>query len=134
MNLLKETLQQLQDNNLNESDVLWCGSKQFGYFTWEDFKSLANIDYNNGYGSPEVAEDLMIATKEGFFKRREYDGSEWWEYITIPKKPEKYKKPTALTINQAIFNGLNVSCGWEDLVSLNCEYKLVSLNSEYKGE
>jgi hypothetical protein len=40
-NLLEETLKVLHENGKSEEDVMWCGSEEFGWFTWEDFKELA---------------------------------------------------------------------------------------------
>jgi len=100
MNLLKETLNILNKNRLKQSDVLWCGSVDFGYFTWQDFKDLANTDYHNRSGL-EVATDIVIVTKKGYLERHNYDGSEWWEYKEIPKMPKNYRKPIALTDGQA---------------------------------
>ena len=115
MNLLKETLEILNNNNLNEADVLWCGSVEFGYFTWQDFKDIADVEYDNGYGAPKVATDLVIVTTKGYLERHEYDGSEWWDYKKPLERPETYKKPTALTIEQAESNGV----GWKTLPVLN---------------
>jgi len=93
MNLLQETLEILSEQGKTKDDVLWCGSGAYGYFTWEDFEELANDDYNEDYGLQEVVTDLLIVGKDFWLERHEYDGSEWWEYKSFPKKPEKYVKP-----------------------------------------
>jgi len=93
MNLLQETLEILSEHGKTKDDVLWCGSEAFGYFTWEDFEELANDDYNESYGLQEVVTDLLIVGKDFWLERHEYDGSEWWEYKSFPKKPERYVKP-----------------------------------------
>ena len=118
-NLLKETLEILETNNILEEDILWVGSESFGYFSWQDFKYLADICYDAGYGSSQVALDLVIVTKEGYLERQEHDGSEWWEYKTAPTKPKKYRKPIALTTEQAEDRGFNVYCGWNSLNEIN---------------
>lgn len=39
---------------------------------------------NSGYGSPEIATDLVIRFSDGrSMWRAEYDGSEWWDFDTI---------------------------------------------------
>ncbi len=119
MTLLEETKQILQSFNKNEEDIIWCGSEEYGYFTWKDFKAIANIDYDSGFGSAQVAEDLVICGKDFWLERDEYDGAESWNYKTIPLKPTKKKTPTALTIQQATKRGLDLSCGWENLKRLN---------------
>jgi len=47
---------------------------------WENFKEVANVEYDSGFGSPQVAEDLIIMGSDFWLERHEYDGSEWWEY------------------------------------------------------
>lgn len=123
MNLLEETLAKLEDNGVKESDIIWCGSEDFGWFTWDDFKVIANIEYDCGFGSQKIAQDLIICGKRFWLERGEYDGSEWWEFKKKPKKPRKYKKPTALTIGQAESLGREVGCGWENLIDLNLASK-----------
>ena len=118
-NLLKETKEILKGNNKKLSDVLWLGSDSFGYFTVEDFEEIANTEYDAGFGSPKVAEDLIIVGKDFWLERHEYDGSESWKYKSMPIKPSKYRKPTALTVEQASKLDRDVSVGWETLESIN---------------
>lgn len=105
----EETLKILKNCNKSEKDVLWCGSAEFGWFTWEDFIAIAPEEYDNGFGSQEIAKDLLVVGDNWWLERHEYDGSEWWEYKTIPQKPEKYVKPTT------ICNGGM----WETLTEMN---------------
>jgi len=95
-NLLRETIKELQDRGKSPKDVLWCGSKEFGYFGWRDFEEVANVIYCNDFGGEEVATDLLIVGKDFWLERHEYDGMEWWEYKILPAKPENYKKPRCL--------------------------------------
>lgn len=92
----EETLEILKENNLTEKDVLWCGSQEFGWFTWEDFLKVAPEDYDSGLGGQEIAKDFLIVGEDWWLERHEYDGSEWWEFKKLPKKPEKYNKPTTI--------------------------------------
>jgi hypothetical protein len=66
MNLLKETIDTLLEHGKTEEEVLWCGSQEFGWFTWEDFKEIAYVEYDEGYGSQKVVYDLLIEGK-GFW-------------------------------------------------------------------
>ena len=120
MNLLEETIDVLKKEWKKEDDVLWCGSEDF-WFTWEEFKKVADTIYDKGYGAPKVATDLVVVGKDFWLERHEYDGAEWWELKTTPKKPEIHKKPVALTINQADELGFDISCGWESLKKINGE-------------
>lgn len=83
----------LKENGKKESDVLWCGSASFGWFTFDEFLSVAPEDYDAGFGGQEVSEDLLVVGDNWWLERHEYDGSEWWEFKTIPTKPEKHSAP-----------------------------------------
>ena len=98
MNLLDETLEVLKDHDKTPADVKWCGSEEWGWFTWEDFKKLADIIYDNGFGAQKIATDLLIVGDDWWLERGEYDGAEYWQYKTLPKKPENYKVPKTLKV------------------------------------
>lgn len=96
-NLLEETLEELENNNKNESDVLFVGFQMedgclVDYYTgkkhrisWEKFKQLAkNYWYDSGYGCNEVSLSLVIVGDDWWLEREEYDGSEWWEFKQKP--------------------------------------------------
>lgn len=90
-NLLKETIETLKSNGKTEQDVLWVGSKE-AYSTWIDFVKVSDFEYRDGYGKNEIAMDLTIVGKDFWLERHEYDGSEWWEFKSIPVKPKENKK------------------------------------------
>jgi hypothetical protein len=90
MNLLEETLDVLKENNKTESDVLWVGSEDYGYFNWEDFKELASQECKR------VATDLVVVGKDFWLERYIDNVSEWWEFKHYPKKPKIYKKPMSI--------------------------------------
>lgn len=92
-NLLKETLEILSKNGKHESDVEWCGIAGSIHFSWEEFKILANQEYDNGYGGVEVLSELLVVGKDFWLERHEYDGSEWWEFKSYPVKPPINKIP-----------------------------------------
>lgn len=95
MNLLKETIAKLADFGLTPADVVWCGNSE-GWFTWEDFEKVADVNYDAGYGGNEIAIDLIIAGKGWWLERAEYDGSEWWSLKKQLKKPSKKRVPTSV--------------------------------------
>ena len=117
-NLLKETIELLENNNKKETDVKWVGTTTHKT-TWKDFESKADIEYNSSYGSSKVAQDLLIVGDNWWLERHEYDGSEWWEYKEIPKEPIENIELKALTISQAEELEFDVSCGWENLLAIN---------------
>ena len=117
-NLLKETLELLEINNKKETDVKWVGTSTHKT-TWEDFKKNADVYYDIGYGSPKVAQDLLVVGENWWLERSEFDGYEWWDYKEMPKEPTEIIELKALTINQAYDLGYDVSIGWENLLSIN---------------
>ncbi len=117
-NLLNETKEILKENNKKIEDIKWIGCKNF-YVDTEDFIKLSDTFYDADYGSPKVAEDLLIVGDNWWLERHEYDGAEWWEYKSIPIKPQREEKIKALTIEQADSLGFDVSCGWENLTRIN---------------
>jgi hypothetical protein len=46
MNLLSETLDALNNSGKTRSDVRWIGSSNYGYFDWEHFVKIGNVEYN----------------------------------------------------------------------------------------
>jgi hypothetical protein len=89
VNLLIETSHMMEAYHKAAEDIAWIGGKDF-YIDIEDFFFAAkNTDYDNGYGSQEIAFDLVIVFKDGsWFSRTEYDGSEGWRYNECPRKPK----------------------------------------------
>ena len=119
MNLWKETIEILRKNGKSFKDIVAIRGDEF-QITKEDFVKYSNTDYDDGFGSPKVAEDLVVIGSDFWLERHEYDGSEWWEFKSTPKyKDFPFKTITALTVNQAQENGVDCSCGWENLGSLN---------------
>ena len=113
-NLLEETTEKLKNNNKNIEDIKWIGTNKH-YVDIDKFLEVANTKYDDGYGAPEVAENLLIVGDGWWLERHEYDGSEWWEYKETPKKPSNKLELKALTVNQA----QGCHCGWETLERIN---------------
>lgn len=90
-NLKKETLEDLKDGGYKPEDIEWVGCNDFTIPT-DLFWKLADYEYDSGFGSQEVATDLIIVLKDGsYLERHEYDGSEWWELKRSPKKPQAHR-------------------------------------------
>lgn len=91
MNLLTETKEAIARSGHNIDDIVFIGSLESGHScTWDEFSGLADREYDDGYGAAKVATDLVILFKDGQkMWRGEYDGSEWWEFSTPSKIPEK---------------------------------------------
>ena len=115
MNLLQETKEAIKESGHTEADIIFIGSENSGHqCTWEEFCVLADVEYDNDYGAQEVAQDLIIAFKDGQkLWRGEYDGSEWWNYSTPFKRPH-----VALPIKCLVVEGTG-RVGWVDLAEIN---------------
>lgn len=105
-NLLQETISMLESVDKTPANILWCGSKEFGYFSWELFEKLADKIYDNGYGSPAVCDDLLIVGKDWWLERHEYGGSEWWEYKGTPEKPKNQREPIVIVDDGLMWSSL----------------------------
>jgi hypothetical protein len=92
MNLLTETQEAITRSGHTITDIIFIGSEASGHScTWTEFCTLANFDYDDGFGGQEIATDLIIVFADGQkMWRCEYDGSEWWGYSTPFKRPEVF--------------------------------------------
>lgn len=103
-NLLEETLEIMADHGKAASDVRWCAIDRGYqkndpgemYFTWDDFSELADVKYDSGFGGTNVPDDMKVVGDDWWLERHEYDGAEWWEFKTLPVKPETYGKPDSI--------------------------------------
>ena len=95
LTLLEETRHDMKTNNVDESQVAWVGGSE-QWFTWDEFCSIANVDYDSGFGGQVVATDLIVVGNGWWLERHEYDGSEWWEFKTGHTKPETHLAPPSV--------------------------------------
>ena len=85
MNLLNETRDILLSNNKTFDDVIFIGDRTtHTKMTVKDLLEHANVEYNGGYGIEEINTKLILVGKDFWLERHEYDGSEWWEYKSMP--------------------------------------------------
>lgn len=95
MNFLDETLEAIKHSGHTISDVMFIGSYDGKYrMKWDKFKEKADFEYDSGFGSQHIAEDLIVFFyDQTYLTRDEYDGSEWWEYneILAYKDTDDYK-------------------------------------------
>ena len=95
INLLEETKAVLADNGKTMDDIIYICSEDYR-IPISDFELLADVNYDNGFGGQEILPDLKLCGANFWLERYEYDGSEWWEYKTMPAIPEKIKILTSL--------------------------------------
>lgn len=88
-NLWTETEEFLEKYGKTLDDVLYIQGEDFKV-TKENFEIVAKkTDYDSGFGAQHVATDLVLVGDGWWIERCEYDGSEWWEFKTIPTEKDK---------------------------------------------
>lgn len=77
MNFLKETKIAIKDSGHKIKDVMFIGSSDGKLrLDFNAFAKIANFNYDEGFGSQEIAKDLIIYfNDETYIVRGEYDGS-----------------------------------------------------------
>ena len=82
MNFLQETKKAIKNSGHTPTDIVFIGSTTSGHScTWDEFTTLADFRYDDGYGAQEIATDVKVVFSDGASMwRYEYDGSEKWEY------------------------------------------------------
>ena len=92
-NLQEETLEAIRGSGKNIEDIAYCN---IYYSYWRNKDSInicvdtfdidsLNLKYDAGYGSQEIF-GFIVFTDNSWLQRREYDGSEWWEYFKTPER------------------------------------------------
>lgn len=90
MNLLDETEKILKENNKDWEDVEWIGNKEGDTIvSVDEFVKLADKEYDNDFGEPEVLQSLVVVGDNWWLERWDYDGSEGWTFKTKPVKKGK---------------------------------------------
>ena len=87
MNLLNETIDELNAYDKSPDDILWISDGET-YCDWNTFAKLANKEYDSGFGLSEVNLSLIVVGNDFWLERQEYDGSEWWTFKKFPTKPQ----------------------------------------------
>ena len=121
-NLKEETLKVLHHNGKRRSDVKYVCGDDFR-ISREQFWKLADTEYDP-YGAPEIATDLMLIGEDFWMERSEYEGSELWDFHTMPDTTGlPIRKITALSVRQynALCKPRYGKIGWETLSELNGE-------------
>ena len=134
MNLWLETIEDLRINGKTWEDVLKVGTKN-GYIKKELFEKIAKeTNYDNGYGASKIANDLVIEGKNFRMVRVEYDGNEWWRFISfecfIGNKELQNIKVLSVEKSNEIFG--NEYIGWVNLEDLNINKNLDKEDIDYE--
>ena len=99
MNFLEETIEAIKCSGHTEEDVDWVGSEDGKFaISWDEFVKIADVEYDEGFGSANIAVDLVVVFVDGTSMwRGEYDGSEWWEY-SVPRKKAPDARPFKVVV------------------------------------
>lgn len=86
VNLWYETVQFLIDNGKTTSSIIFItDGYNYRLTTSKDLQQLLDFNCDNGYGLTEVNPELKLVGKDFWLERSIYDGSEKWEFKTMPK-------------------------------------------------
>lgn len=95
-NLLQETIELMDEFNKSERGILFIGSSITNHAcTWEEFKILADREYDETSGEQRVCWDLIIVFKDhSWFSRVEpyYGSIERWKFNKTPSLKENPQK------------------------------------------
>ena len=86
INFKEETLEVLKQYGKTIDDIKWIGNSTGERTTdiqW--FFNSIDFSYNDGFGCEFINQSLVIVGNNWWLERGEYDGSEWWDFKTIPK-------------------------------------------------
>ncbi|MFH6657111.1 hypothetical protein [Streptococcus suis] len=91
-NLWEETIEVLKEHGKTFDGVRFIQGNDFK-ITKENFEKVAKkTNYDSGYGSANVATDLVVVGKNWWLERGEYDGAEWWNYKESPKQVNEVRE------------------------------------------
>ena len=109
-NLYDETVTILESHGKTIADIEYIGSSETKINTNKALELMKKTNYDSGYGSQKIAENLMIKGNGFIMTRGEYDGSEWWDYMqTDPSLPQVDTDVKSFEAN----------IGWESLEEIN---------------
>ncbi|MDW8691177.1 hypothetical protein Q7W12_01075 [Streptococcus suis] len=96
-NLWEETINILKEHDKTFEGVRFIQGRDFK-ITKENFEKVAKkTNYDSGYGSANVATDLVVVGNNWWLERGEYDGAEWWDYKESPKQVNEVREISQLS-------------------------------------
>ena len=100
MNLYDETVEILSSHDKTIADIEYTGSTRTKINTKKAIKFMKKTNYDSGFGSQEIACNLMIKGNGFVMIRGEYYGSEWWDYMqTDPSLPQVERDVKSLKVS-----------------------------------
>ena len=110
MNLYDETVKVLEIHNKTIDDIKYIGTSKTKVNIYKAIELMKKTNYDDDFGSQEIANNLIIKGSDFIMKRREYDGSEWWDY-------EYTDKP--LPQVETDVKSFTAGMGWKSLEEIN---------------
>lgn len=102
-NLYKETTTFLKKNNKDWNDVQFVRIKNTNFiYDIDKIQTTFDIDYDCGYGSIQIHSDLIVVGIDWWLERWEYDGSEGWQFNTLPLLQEETQSITVSPLTKNI--------------------------------
>ncbi len=87
VNLLRETERALHESGKEVLDVSFVSGEGPWWTTWAVFEQWAStFDYEKP-GTGDSVPYLFIVGRDWWLERLRYEGSEWWEFRTVPTRP-----------------------------------------------
>jgi len=88
-NAKNELLELIKDKKLKCAQIAGLNLK-IGFTIEERVKFINDLDfeYDSGYGGQELYGTVWFEDNT-WAERGEYDGSEWWNYKSVPEIPEE---------------------------------------------
>lgn len=87
VNLLEKATEVLHKNDRRWEDVrsLQDLDGEYALFGLDAIQHVLDVCHESGYGTQEIANDLVIVGDGWWMDRRCYDGAEWWAFNEQPK-------------------------------------------------
>jgi hypothetical protein len=125
INLYHEIVEELEENNKTIKDIFWVGTNEATIDRAQFLEETKDIEYDNGFGGAEIASDLILVGVDWWLSRGEYDGSEWWTFNTLPRRPRIQRTKFDLR-GSSLFEGL----WWKGKILNNIEKKEEAIKAE----
>lgn len=92
INFYDEIIKTLEKNNKAINDIVWIGTRKYKVEKDKFLEDVKNLKYDKGYGIATINMDLIIAGKDWYLERWEYDGSEGFSYVPFLTEPQEEKE------------------------------------------
>lgn len=112
-NLYEETKRVIEEEGFSLSDITFIGTARHRININSAIELMKKTEYDGGFGAQRVADNLIIIGNGFSMKRREYDGSEWWELE---------KTFTVLPSKEVEIDSFLAEIGWDTLEEINNIY------------